>query len=207
MKNAPQKLAAEDIRNVNWQPSLVTRQLRETTNRHRGIVAWLTGLPGAGKSTLARATEANLEHIGIRAVVLDGDNLRHGLCADLGFSLAERKENIRRAGEVAKLFLEQGFVVIVALISPIRSAREKVRESIPVDDFFEIYCQCSLSVCQRRDPKGHYAKALQGTIPEFTGISSPYEAPTNPSLTISTDSENVEDSANHLTEFLLKKVK
>jgi adenylylsulfate kinase len=138
--------------------------------------------------------------------VLDGDNIRHGLCADLGFSVFDRNENVRRAGEVAKLFLDRGVVVFVALISPIRSARDKIRQSIPDGDFVEIYCNCPLPVCKERDPKGQYAKAENGTIVEFTGISSPYEAPVDPALTLDTGNQRVEESVARLTRFVLSRL-
>lgn len=186
-----------------WHSSGVTREQREKKNGHRGAVVWLTGLPGSGKSAIAHAVEENLHRLGFQTVVLDGDNIRHGLCADLGFSVSDRNENVRRVGEVAKLFLDLGVVVFVALISPMRSAREKVRQSIPDGDYIEIYCSCPLAICRERDPKGMYAKAESGTIAEFTGISSPYEAPLDPSLILDTGNERVEESVNRLTRFLL----
>ena len=171
---------------------------------HRGAVVWLTGLSGAGKSTIANQTAEQLHQLGFQTVILDGDKLRLGLCVDLGFSIADRNENVRRVGELAKLFLELGIVVLVALVSPIRSAREKVKQSFPENSFFEVYCSCPLSVCQARDPKGLYAKAMSGAIPEFTGVSSPYEAPLNPSLIIDTSTESVEAAANRLTQHLIR---
>ncbi len=169
-------------------------------------MVWLTGLPGSGKSTIARTVEEKLHQSGFQTAVLDGDNIRHGLCADLGFSAADRNENVRRTGEVAKLFLEQGTVVLVALVSPIRSAREQVRQLIPEGDFIEIYCSCPLTVCRERDPKGMYAKAANGTIADFTGVSSPYEAPLAPALTIETSNESAEDSVQRLFLFLQEKL-
>lgn len=189
-----------------WQTYAVTRELREKRNQHRGAVVWLTGLPGSGKSTIARSVEERLHQSGFQTVVLDGDNIRHGLCADMGFSAADRNENVRRTGEVAKLFLEQGTVVLVALVSPIRSAREQVRLLIPDGDFIEIYCSCPLPVCQERDPKGMYAKAANGTIADFTGVSSPYEAPLAPALIIETSHEGAEDSVQRLFLFLQNKL-
>ena len=189
--------------NVVWHAHAVTRRQREQRNGHRGALVWLTGLPGSGKSTIAHAVEARLHHAGWQTVVLDGDNLRHGLCADLGFSLADRNENVRRAGEVAKVFLELGMVVLVALVSPVRGARDSVRTLVPDGDFFEIYCRCALPVCKERDPKGMYARAESGAIPEFTGISSPYEAPLAAELTLDTDQEGAEQSVQRLTTFLL----
>lgn len=167
---------------------------------------WITGLSGSGKSTVAHTVEQKLHQLGLQTLVLDGDNLRHGLCADLGFSVDDRNENVRRTSEVAKLFLEQGVVVLVALVSPIRSAREKARQLIAADEFFEIYCKCPLSVCKERDPKGLYAKVTNGTLHEFTGISSPYEEPLDPALTLDTVHESIEESANRLAEFLLARL-
>ncbi len=188
--------------NVIWQTSLLERAQREARNGYKAAVVWLTGLPGSGKSTLAHAVEAQLHSDGFHTVVLDGDNLRHGLCSGLGFSAKDRQENIRRVGEVAKLFLMQGTVVLVALVSPIRSARESVRASLPEGDFIEVYCNSPLEVCKVRDPKGMYAKAEKGLIPEFTGISAPYEIPLKPALELDTSTENVEESVRRLVFFL-----
>lgn len=190
-----------------WHSYAVTREQREKKNGHRGAVVWLTGLPGAGKSTIAHAVEESLHHSGFQTAVLDGDNIRHGLCADLGFSVADRNENVRRTGEVAKLFLEQGIVVLVALVSPIREARDKIHKLLPVGDFIEVYCSCPLPVCKERDPKGMYAKAESGTIPEFTGVSSPYEAPLDPALVLDTGNESIEASADRLTQLLMSKLR
>lgn len=196
-------LAAPTSGNVVWQPGGVTLEKHQALSGHRGTVVWLTGLPGSGKSTIARAAQQHLHSAGFRTVLLDGDNLRHGLCADLGFSVEARNENVRRTGEVAKLFLETGVVVLVALVSPMRQAREAVRQSLPVGDFLEIYCQCPLAVCQQRDPKGHYAKAESGSIANFTGISSPYEEPLAPDLRLDTDIRLVEESVVQLIQLVL----
>jgi adenylylsulfate kinase len=193
--------------NVTWQASAVTREQREKRNGHRGMVVWLTGLSGAGKSTIAHRVEQHLHHVGIQTLVLDGDNIRHGLCADLGFSVADRNENVRRTSEVAKLFLEQGAVVLVALVSPMRDARKQARQAFAGDDFVEVYCKCPLSVCKERDPKGLYAKVANGTITEFTGISSPYEEPLDPALTLDTEHESAAESAHRLSEFLLARMR
>jgi adenylylsulfate kinase len=192
--------------NVVWHAHAVTRKQREQRNGHCGALVWLTGLPGSGKSTIAHAVEAHLHRAGWQTVVLDGDNLRHGLCADLGFSLADRNENVRRAGELAKVFVELGVVVIVALVSPVRRARDSVRTLLPERDFLEIYCRCAIPTCKERDPKGMYAKAESGAIPEFTGISSPYEAPLDPELILDTDQESAEQSVQRLTEFFLGRI-
>lgn len=192
--------------NVVWHSSAVTRALREKKNGHRGAVVWLTGLPGSGKSTVAHGVEESLHQLGFQAVVLDGDNLRHGLCADLGFSASDRNEHVRRVGETAKLFLELGVVVLVALVSPIRSARDQIRQLFSADDFVEIHCECPLSICRKRDPKGLYAKAESGAIPEFTGISAPYEAPLDPVLILDTGNESIEESVSRLTHYLLSRI-
>lgn len=192
---------------VLWQPHSVTRAQREKKNGHRSAVVWLTGLPGSGKSTIAHAVEESLHRLGFQTVVLDGDNIRHGLCADLGFSIPDRNENVRRAGEVAKLFLETGHVVLVALVSPLRGAREQVRQTLPAGDFIEVYCRCPLDVCQERDPKGMYRKAANGTIAQFTGVSSPYEEPLAPALTLATGEEQIEESVGRLTRLLLARIK
>lgn len=175
-----------NTRNVVWHHATVTRARREAKNGHRGAIIWFTGLSGAGKSTLAHAVEEALYQRDCRTFVLDGDNVRHGLCSDLGFSPGDRVENIRRVGEIAKLFMEAGMIVLTAFISPFRSDRERVRGMVEHGDFIEIYCDSPIEVCETRDIKGLYKKARAGQIPEFTGISSPYEAPENPDLTLHT---------------------
>ena len=200
------KLMAWTSSNVVWQPGGVTVAQHQALGGHRGAVVWLTGLPGSGKSTLARAAQHQLHHLGFRTVLLDGDNLRHGLCVDLGFSVEARNENVRRTGEVAKLFWDIGVVVFVALVSPIRMARESVRKLLPAGEFLEVYCQCPLPVCQNRDPKGHYAKAVSGAITEFTGVSSPYEAPLAPALRLDTEVELVEISVKRLIHLVLDRL-
>lgn len=172
--------------NVVWHHATVTRARREQQNGHRGAIIWFTGLSGAGKSTLAHAVEEELHQRGCRTFVLDGDNVRHGLCGDLGFSGKERVENIRRIGEVAKLFMEAGVIVLTAFISPFRAERERVRGMVGHGDFIEIFCDSSIEICERRDTKGMYKKARAGQIPEFTGISSPYESPEDPELIVNT---------------------
>jgi adenylylsulfate kinase len=194
-------------KNIVWHSSRVTREHRALRNGHKGAVVWLTGLPGSGKSTIAHTVDANLHRAGFQTVVLDGDNIRHGLCADLGFSTEDRNENIRRVGEVAKLFMEMGTVVLVALVSPIRDAREKVRQLLPDGDFIEIHCDCSADICEERDRKGLYVKAKNGLIPDFTGVSSPYEAPLAPALRLDTANESIEESAGRVTLFLEGRLK
>ena len=177
----------EKSSNVVWHSATVTRGRREILNGHRGGLFWFTGLSGAGKSTLAHSVEENLHQQGYRTFVLDGDNVRHGLCADLSFSDDDRKENIRRIGHMAMLYVEAGIVVLTAFISPFRADRENVRK-IAGPDFHEIYCKCSLDVCEERDVKGLYKRARAGEIADFTGISSPYEEPDNSELTVDTES-------------------
>lgn len=172
--------------NVVWHHATVTRERREQLNGHKSVILWFTGLSGAGKSTLAHAVEEELHRRGCRTFVFDGDNVRHGLCADLGFSVADHKENIRRVGEMAKLFIEAGVIALTAFISPLREDRERVRSLAPHGDFLEIYCRCPLEVCEQRDVKGIYKRARAGEIPEFTGISSPYEEPLDPELVLDT---------------------
>ncbi len=173
-------------KNLVWHHATVTRARRETQNGHRGAIVWFTGLSGSGKSTLAHAVEETLHQRGCRTFVLDGDNVRHGLCSDLGFSSKDRVENIRRVGEMAKLFMEAGVIVLTAFISPYRNDRERVRGMVEHGDFIEIYCNASIEVCEARDVKGMYKKARAGVIAEFTGISSPYEGPENPELSVNT---------------------
>lgn len=172
--------------NTVWHPVLVTRDARQRLNRHRSVVVWLTGLSGSGKSTLAHAVEEKLHELGCSTFVLDGDNVRHGLCGDLGFSDDDRKENIRRVGEMAKLFAEAGVIALSAFISPFRTDRRRVRQLFGPEDFVEVYCRCSLEVCEARDVKGMYRRARAGEIRDFTGISSPYEEPDNPELVVDT---------------------
>ena len=179
--------------NLLWHQATVTRARREQLHGHRGAVLWFTGLSGSGKSTLAHAVEETLYQQGCRTFVLDGDNVRHGLCGELGFSTQDRQENIRRIGEVAKLFMEAGIIVLTAFISPYRDDRERVRGMVEHGDFIEIFCDSSIEVCETRDVKGLYKKARTGEIPEFTGISSPYEIPENPELNINTGTVALEN--------------
>ncbi|VAX08930.1 Adenylylsulfate kinase [hydrothermal vent metagenome] len=194
---------AEKSTNVVWHHATVTRELREKQNKHRGAVLWFTGLSGSGKSTLAHAVEDKLHKNGIRTFVLDGDNVRHGLCSDLGFSDDDRTENIRRIGELAKLFLEAGVVVLTAFISPFRQDRELARSVTPHGDFYEVFCDSSLEVCESRDIKGLYAKARAGVIPQFTGISSPYEEPETPEMRINTGEDELDDCAEQVVRLLV----
>lgn len=177
--------------NVYWQHGRVSRQDREKMNRHKGVTLWFTGLSGAGKSTLAHAVEEQLHQLNVRTVVVDGDNVRHGLCSDLGFSHDGRIENIRRVGELAKLFVSSGTIVLTAFISPFIADRDKVRMLLG-EDLIEVYCHCSLEKCESRDVKGLYKRARAGDISDFTGISSPYEAPVNPDLIVNTEKDNLQ---------------
>jgi adenylyl-sulfate kinase len=187
-------------------PGQVSGLDRERRLKHRPHVVWLTGLSAAGKSTIAHALEAQLFEMGVQAYVLDGDNVRHGLCGDLGFSEADRHENLRRIGEVCKLFLEAGTVVLAAFISPFRADREKVRGLVPHGEFMEVFVDCPLEVCERRDPKGIYRKARLGEIAQFTGISAPYEAPLNPELTLRTDRDDVATSVKTVLDCLMPRI-
>jgi adenylylsulfate kinase len=179
-------LCAMRNNNIVWHHATVTRERREKQNGHRSVILWFTGLSGAGKSTLAHAVEEELHKRDCRTFVFDGDNVRHGLNSNLGFSKEDRKENIRRIGEMCKLFTEAGVIALTAFISPFREDRERVRNLVPHGDFIEVFCDCSLEVCESRDTKGMYARARRGEIKEFTGISSPYEAPENAELVIDT---------------------
>ena len=178
---------------VVWHHATVTRERREAMNGHRSAILWFTGLSGAGKSTLAHAVEEHLHRMGYRTFVLDGDNVRHGLCGDLGFSAADRAENIRRISEVAKLFMEAGVIVLTAFISPFSEDRNKVRAMVQPGEFIEIYCQCPVGVCEQRDVKGLYKKARAGEIAQFTGISSAYEPPEAPELVLNTAEMDLQD--------------
>ena len=177
--------------NVVWHNATVTRARREAQNGHKGAIIWFTGLSGAGKSTLAHAVEEALHQRGCRTFVLDGDNVRHGLCGELSFTHEARTENIRRVGEAAKLFVEAGVIVLTAFISPYRDDRQRVRNRVAHGDFIEVYCDSPLQVCETRDVKGLYKKARAGQISEFTGITSPYEIPNNPELIINTETDKL----------------
>ena len=190
--------------NIVWHQGTVTRADREKINGHKAATVWLTGLSGSGKSTIAVDLEKRLWERGIRAYILDGDNIRHGLNKNLGFSPDDRTENIRRIGEVAKLFTEAGVMALTAFISPYRADRDQVRALMKSGDFIEILVDCPVEVCEQRDVKGLYKKARAGEIKEFTGISAPYEAPEKPELTINTAGQSVEDSAKQILAYLEK---
>lgn len=188
--------------NTVWHLATVTRQRREQKNAHKSVVLWFTGLSGSGKSTLAHAVEEQLHQSGLNTFVLDGDNVRHGLCSDLKFSDTDRKENIRRISETAKLLLEAGVITLTAFISPFKAERATARSLMPHGDFIEIHCFCPLTVCEQRDVKGLYKKARLGEIKDFTGISSPYEEPENPDLKIDTSQLTLEESVQQVISLL-----
>ena len=191
----------ENKNNIKWHASSINRQNLETLRGHKGMVLWFTGLSGSGKSTLANALNEALHAKKISTYLLDGDNIRHGLCRDLGFSDKDREENIRRIGEVANLFMNAGIVTITAFVSPFRSDREKVRKIIG-QDFIEIFCAASLNICETRDTKGLYKKARLGEIKDFTGISSPYEIPQDPEIIVETGSLDLNDSVEQIMKYL-----
>jgi len=191
--------------NVIYHQASVTRGRRNQSNNHQSVVLWFTGLSGSGKSTLAHVLEEKLFKKGCKTFVLDGDNVRHGLNSNLDFSDDDRKENIRRIGEVAKLMLESGLIVMTAFISPFREDRVAVRNLISNNDFIEIYCKASLKTCEARDVKGLYKRARAGEIKNYTGIDSPYEAPDNPELIIDTDKETLDESVSRIYSSLKKK--
>ena len=189
-------------KDIVWHHATVTRERRQQQNGHKSVVLWFTGLSGAGKSTLAHAVEEELHQAKSKTFVLDGDNIRHGLCSDLSFKDADRKENIRRIGEIAKLMLESGIIVLTAFISPFKEDRRSARKLFSHGEFIEVYCNCSLEVCESRDQKGIYKKARIGEIVHFTGISSPYEVPEKPEITIKTDEQKLEHSVKQIIEYL-----
>lgn len=192
--------------NVVWHHATITRQRREKLNKHKSVIVWFTGLSGAGKSTLAHAVEEKLYEMNCRTIVLDGDNVRHGLCGDLTFSNIDRKENIRRIGEMCKLFLDAGTITITAFISPFTSDRQFVRDLVASGDFLEVYCKASLDVCEDRDIKGLYKKARDGLIKNYTGISSPYEEPVNPELIVNTGEDSLETCVEQVVGLLNDRV-
>jgi adenylylsulfate kinase len=191
--------------NTVWHEPSVYRKDKENMNGHKSVIIWFTGLSGAGKSTIAHALEDKLHKNKIRTYVLDGDNVRQGLCKDLGFSDEDRKENIRRIGEVSLLMMESGVIVLTAFISPFIEDRKIVRELTKKGEFIEVYCNASLVVCESRDVKGVYKKARAGEIPDFTGISSPYEVPLNPEIILDTGSQSIDESVDSVISYLNRK--
>jgi adenylylsulfate kinase len=188
--------------NIRWHAATVTKQDRRAKNGHGSSVLWFTGLSGSGKSSIANAVSAELYRRGLAEYVLDGDNIRHGLNRDLGFSDHDRTENIRRIGEVAKLFVDGGAIVTTAFISPFRADRDQVRALFEEGEFIEIFVSCPLEECERRDPKQLYEKARRGEIKDFTGINSPYEEPANPEITIQSDLLTVEEAVTEILGYL-----
>ncbi|VFP80719.1 adenylyl-sulfate kinase [Candidatus Erwinia haradaeae] len=189
----------QDQKNIIWHSHPINRASRETLHGHQGIVLWFTGLSGSGKSTIAGSVEEKLYQLGISSYLLDGDNLRHGLCRDLGFDKPDRYENIRRVGEVAKLMVDAGLIVLTALISPYRSERQMVREMLTEEKFLEIFVDTPFAICEARDPKGLYQKARSGTVRYFTGINSEYQIPIQPEMRL-----NGEYKVSHLSEQVLE---
>jgi adenylylsulfate kinase len=183
----------------------VTRGRREQQNKHKSVIIWFTGLSGSGKSTVAHVVEERLHQVGCKTFVFDGDNVRHGLCANLSFSEEDRHENIRRIGEMAKLFTEAGVIALTAFISPYRADRDRVRALVSENDFIEIYCNSPLEVCEQRDIKGLYKKARAGEIKNYTGISSPYEPPKHPDLELDTAGKSVEYNVEKVMDYLEKR--
>lgn len=192
--------------NITWHESQVNKEDRQRLHGHKSFVLWFTGLSGSGKSTLCVEVEKILYEEGISTYILDGDNIRHGINKNLGFSQAERAENIRRIGEIAKLFVDAGVVVLAAFISPYQEDREKVRQLFSAGEFVEVYVKCSLSACEERDPKGLYEKARAGEIKEFTGISAPYEAPIHPEITVTNEEQTVKESTQQIMAYIREKI-
>ncbi|MFK3958422.1 adenylyl-sulfate kinase [Guptibacillus hwajinpoensis] len=190
--------------NLTWHDTVVTKEMRQQRNQHKSAVLFFTGLSGSGKSTLANDVSRKLHELNVQSFVLDGDNIRQGLNKDLGFREEDRKENIRRIGEVSKLLVDSGQFAITAFISPFHSDRQVVRELLQQGEFIEVYVKCPINECESRDPKGLYKKARSGEIPHFTGVSSPYEEPINPEITIDTYNESREECANKVMAYLVK---
>jgi adenylylsulfate kinase len=187
---------------IVWHESLVSKLDRNRINKHKSGVIWFTGLPSSGKSTVAHHLEKELFERGIRSYVLDGDNVRHGINANLGFSREDRRENLRRIAELSKLFVDAGLVVLAAFVSPYKEDRQYVKDIVGIDNFFEIYIKCSVDTCEKRDPKGHYKKAKEGIIKNYTGVSAPYEEPLDPDVVLDTEVLDVESSIRKILEFL-----
>ncbi|WP_107924121.1 adenylyl-sulfate kinase [Lysinibacillus parviboronicapiens] len=191
--------------NIVWHKSSISKQERRQQNKHQSFILWFTGLSASGKSSVANAFARTLFERGNQAFVLDGDNVRHGLNNDLGFGEADRKENIRRIGEVSKLFVESGQIVLTAFISPYRADRQIVRDLMGEGEFLEVYVKCSVETCEKRDPKGLYKKARNAEIPNFTGISAPYEEPHHPEVMLDTEQHSIEQCVEQLTAILTDK--
>ncbi len=192
--------------NVVWHDPYVTREMREKLNGHRALCIWFTGLPSSGKSTIAHSVEKELYKLGIRTYTLDGDNVRHGLCSDLGFSPEDRAENLRRITEMIKLFLDAGLVVLSAFVSPYEKDRKRIKEAIGAENFILVYCKCPVEVCEKRDPKGMYQKAKKGEIKNYTGVSAPYEEPENPDLVLETHFLTIEESVQKVLSLIKSRI-
>lgn len=191
-----------ETKHISWHESEVTKSQRQARNGHKSVLIWFTGLSGSGKSTVSVALEKGLFEEGKQTYRLDGDNVRHGLNKNLGFSPEDRQENIRRIGEVGKLMVDSGAITVTAFISPYKQDRDNVRQLFEDQEFIEVYTQCSIETCEQRDPKGLYKKARTGEIPEFTGISAPYEPPEEPEIIINTEENSVESSVNQILNYL-----
>jgi len=190
-------------KDLYWHEHSITVEERRKSYNYKSCVIWFTGLSAAGKSTLANSLSKELHMIGVKSYVLDGDNIRHGLNKNLGFSPEDRKENIRRIGEVAKLFVDAGLIAMTAFISPYREDRNDARNLLKEDEFIEVFVKCSLSECEKRDPKGIYKKARAGEIKEFTGISAPYEEPENPEIVLETDKASIAECIETILNYLI----
>src|SRR5690625_1139078 len=192
-------------KNTTWHHSIITKEHHRNLNHHKSAVVWFTGLSGSGKSTISVELEKELYNMGIRTYRLDGDNIRHGLNKNLNFSPEDRKENIRRIGEVSKLMVEAGLITLAAFISPYRKDRDEVRDLLEEGEFIEVFVDASIETCESRDPKGLYKKVRQGEIKEFTGIDAPYEAPVDPAVTVDTNKQNIEESVRTIMTYLKRK--
>ncbi len=190
------------MNHVIWDERFVKREERNRLNNHKSGLIWFTGLSASGKSTICHRVERELFNRGVRAYVLDGDNVRHGMNSNLGFSREDRKENLRRIAELSKLFVDAGMIVLSAFISPHKTDRAYIKKHLQGDNFIEVYVKCSVSECEKRDPKGQYRKARAGIIKNYTGISAPYEEPENPDITLDTENDGIEKSARQVLEFL-----
>jgi len=188
--------------NIYWHKSQVSRKDRTERNKHNSFVLWFTGLSGSGKSSIANALEKKLFDLNHQVVVLDGDNIRHGLCSDLTFSEKSRHENMRRVGEVAKVLLESGTIVLAAFVSPYIEDREQIKNLLGDGEFIEVHCSCDLATCEERDPKGLYARARSGEIKNFTGVSDPYESPNNPDISINSAKQSIEEEVDTIINYL-----
>ena len=193
-------------RNIIYHNAVVTREKRNQLNKHKSVIIWFTGLSGSGKSTLAHSVEERLHELNCKTFVLDGDNVRHGLSSNLDFSDDDRKENIRRIGEAAKLMMEAGVITMTAFISPFEKDRNLIREILPKGDFIEIYCKASLEVCESRDVKGLYKRSRSGEIKNYTGIDSPYKVPEKPELVVNTEIQTLEESKERVLKLLQQKI-